>query len=105
MELLTLSRDCTAEEVEELDLRCKKMYHFLVTKIGGLEAVTSYFHYLGSGHVVWIVRRYGNLWRFRNEGVEAFGKVVSLRHNKHHKNGTKKHVKGISNVNAQNFGP
>ena len=87
MELLTLSRDYTAEEVEELDVRCKKMYHLLVTKIGGLEAVTNYFHYLGSGHVVWMVRRYGNLWRFRNEGVEAFNKVVSLRHNKHNKNG------------------
>ena len=105
MELLTLSRDYTAVEIKELDLRVKKMYHLLVNKIGGLEACTNYFHYLGSGHVLWMVRRYGSLWRFRNEGVEAFNKVVSLRHNKHNKNGGyKKHVKGISHASARNFG-
>ncbi len=55
--------------------------------IGGLEAITNYFHLIGSGHVVWMVRRYGNLWRFRNEGIEAFNAIVSLRHNKNNKKG------------------
>ncbi len=52
-----------------------------------LEAVTNYFHLIGSGHVVWMVRRYGNMWRFCNEGVEAFNAIVSLRHNKNNKKG------------------
>ena len=59
MELLTLSREYNHNEIDDLDRCCKKMYHLLVTTIGGLEAVTNYFHLIGSGHVVWMVRRYG----------------------------------------------
>ena len=87
LELLTLHRDYRPGEVDELERRCKKMYTLLVTQIGGLEAVTNYFHYVGSGHVVAMCRMWGNLWRYRNEGVEAFNKIVSLRHNKHNGNG------------------
>jgi hypothetical protein len=32
-----------------------------------------------------MAREYGNLWRFRNEGVEAFNKIVSLGYNKFNK--------------------
>jgi hypothetical protein len=35
-------------------------------------------------------RKWGNLWRYRNEGVEAFNKMVSLRHNTHNGNGGRK---------------
>ncbi len=63
------------------------MYHLLVTTIGGLEGCTNYFHIIGSEHVVWMAREYGNLWRYRNEGVEAFNKIVSLRYNKFNKRG------------------
>jgi hypothetical protein len=87
LELLTLHRDYRPGEVDELERRCRKMNTILVTKIGGLEGVTNYFHYVGSGHVVWMCRMWGNLWRYRNEGVEAFNKIVSLRHNKHNGNG------------------
>ena len=87
MELLTLSRDYVHEEIDELDVCCKKMYYLLVTTIGGLDAITNYFHVIGSGHVVWMVRLHGNLWRFRGEGVEAFNSIVSLRHNKNNKKG------------------
>ena len=82
-----MSREYKHNEIDDLDRCCKKMYHLLVTTIGGLEAVTNYFHLIGSGHVVWMVRRYGNMWRFRNEGVEAFNAIVSLRHNKNNKKG------------------
>jgi hypothetical protein len=87
MELLTLSREYKPDEIDELDLRCKKMYHLLVATLGGLESITNYFHLIGSGYVVWIVRRYGNMWRYRNEGIEAFNAIVSLRHNKNNKKG------------------
>jgi hypothetical protein len=63
MELLTLSRDYEPHEIDELDTRCKKMYHLLITSIGGLEACTNYFHLIGSGHVLWMVRRYGTEMR------------------------------------------
>ncbi len=44
MELLTLSRDYVPDEINELDVCCKKMYYLLVTTIGGLDAMTNYFH-------------------------------------------------------------
>ena len=93
LEYLTLYRDYKPGEVDELERRCNKMYTTLVTKIGGLEAVTNYFHYVGSGHVVWMCRAWGNLWRYRNEGVEAFNKIVSLRHNRHNGNGGAKRTR------------
>ena len=93
LELLTLHRDYRPGEVDELELRCKKMYTSLVTHIGGIEGVTNYFHYVGSGHVVWMCRKWGNLWRYRNEGVEAFNKIVSVRHNQHNGNGGRKRTR------------
>jgi hypothetical protein len=59
LELLTLHRDYKPGEVDDLELRCKQMYTALVTKIGGIEGVTNYFHYVGSGHVVWMCRKWG----------------------------------------------
>ena len=93
LEYLTLHRDYKEGDIDELDRRCKKMYTLLVTKIGGIEGVTNYFHYVGSGHIVWMCRRWGNLWRYRNEGVEAFNRIVSLRHNKHNGNGGRKRTR------------
>jgi hypothetical protein len=87
MEKVTSSKEYTPKDIDELDVLCKKMYHLLVTTIGGLEACTNYFHIIGSGHVVWMAREYGNLWRYRNEGVEAFNNIVSLRYNKFNKRG------------------
>jgi hypothetical protein len=62
--------DCTNEDILALESHIDAAYGLLVTGIGGKErGVTNYFHYLGSGsgHVVWMIRRYGNLWRFCNE--------------------------------------
>jgi hypothetical protein len=41
MELLTLSRDYVPDEIDELEACCKKMFHLLVTTLGGLEAITN----------------------------------------------------------------
>ena len=94
LELLTLHRDYKAGEVDELERRCRKMYTSLVTKIGGIEGVTNYFHYIGSDHVMWMCRLWGNLCSYnRNEGVEAFNKIVSLRQNRHNGNGGAKRTR------------
>ncbi len=42
---------------------------------------TNYFHYLGSGHVVRMIKVHGNLWRFCNEGVESIDALASKRYN------------------------
>ncbi len=30
-------------------------------RIAGIQGVTNYFHYLGSGHIVRLIRMYGNI--------------------------------------------
>ncbi len=69
-------------------IKCLPHYY-----IGGIEGVTNYFHCVGCGHVVWMCRQWGNLWRYRNEGVEAFNKIVSVRHNQHNGNGGRKRTR------------
>jgi hypothetical protein len=43
-------------------------------------------------------RKWGNLWRYRNEGVEAFNKIVSVRHNHHNGNGGRKRTRACEPV-------
>jgi hypothetical protein len=51
----------TAEDIADLQKNIDATYCLLVTSIGGAEhGVTNYFHYLGSGHVMWMIKRYGN---------------------------------------------
>ena len=74
--------DYTAEDIANLESHIDAAYGLLVTTIGGKErGVTNYFHYLGSGHVVWMIKIHGNLWRFCNEGVESINALASKRYN------------------------
>jgi hypothetical protein len=43
-------------------------------------------------------RRYGNIWRFRNEGAEAYNKNLSKRCNMFNSNGNRGNVEGRGNV-------
>jgi hypothetical protein len=89
MNTLTKSEDYTKEDIDRLDVDITKCYAMLL-KVAGMKACTNYFHLLGSGHVIWLTRRYGNLWRWRNEGVEGQNSVLSLRYNKFNNRGGNK---------------
>ena len=81
-ERLHSTLEYTDDDITELEKNIDIMYTYLVTSIGGAEnGVTNYFHYLGAGHVVWMIRRYGNLWRFCNEGLESLNSLASKRYN------------------------
>jgi hypothetical protein len=86
---LTKSEDYSSEDDDELERDIDKFYGMLL-KVAGLKGVTNYFHYLGSGHIVWLTRRYGNLWRWRCEGVESQNATLSLRYNKFNNRGGNK---------------
>jgi hypothetical protein len=86
---LTSSVGYTPADIDELENRLDKCYKY-VLKVAGIRAVTNYFHYLGSGHLVWLTKRYGNLWRWRNEGVEGQNGTLSLRYNKFNNRGGNK---------------
>jgi hypothetical protein len=89
IDLLTVSRDYSAGDLLTLEEYCDETFRLLVAHCGGKAAVTNYFHYLGSGHILWMCHRYGNIWRYRGEGVEAFNKVLSKRCNMFNSAGNK----------------
>jgi hypothetical protein len=86
---LTLTEEFSADDIDKLETRVDNCYRAVID-VGGMKAVTNYFHYLGSGHILWLTRKYGNLWRFRNEGAESQNSTLSLRCNKFNNRGGNK---------------
>ena len=86
---MTVSRDYSDEDIDLLEVYCDTTYRLLISHCGGQAAVSNYFHYIGSGHLVWMCRAYGNIWRYRNEGVEAFNKCLSKRTNMFNSHGNR----------------
>jgi hypothetical protein len=81
-EQLHSTLEYSVQDIDDLEEHIEKMYTLLINSIGGKErGVTNYFHYLGAGHLIWMVRRYGNLWRHCNEGAESLNSVASKRYN------------------------
>jgi hypothetical protein len=78
---LSLNREYEGSELDILELCCDKLTHHLINECGGMLNVTNYFHDICAGHVVEQSRLHGNLWRFRNEGVESFNAIMSRRRN------------------------
>jgi hypothetical protein len=103
--LLHSTLEYTAEDIDNLEMHIDAAYGLLVRSIGGKErGITNYFHYLGSGHIVWMVRRYGNLWRFCNEGAEGLNSMASKRYNMfNNKGGHKSTCKGEKKVTCRPF--
>jgi hypothetical protein len=98
IELLTTSRDYTEADLLQLEGSCDETYRLLIAHCGGKAAVTNYFHYIGSGHIVWMCRRFGNIWRYRGEGVEAFNKTLSKRCNMFNSAGNKGNLQSSGKV-------
>ncbi len=69
---LTLNREYLEGELDKLEDACDQFGDLLVRRCGGMRNVTNYYHDIVAGHVVQQSKEWSNLWRFRNEGVEAF---------------------------------
>jgi hypothetical protein len=89
IELMTKSVDYEPGDIDTLEGYIDRAYAKLL-QIAGIEGLTNYFHYFGSGHIIWMTRIHGNLWRHRNEGVEGMNGVLSLRYNKFNNRGGNK---------------
>jgi hypothetical protein len=81
MYYLSLNREYEGSELDTLELSCDTLSRYLIHECGGMVNVTNYFHDIVAGHVVEQARLHGNLWRYRNEGVEGFNAIVSRRRN------------------------
>ena len=103
IELMTKSVDYESEDIDTLEGYIDRAYVKLL-EIAGIEGLTNYFHYFGSGHIIWMTRIHGNLWRHRNEGVEGQNGVLSLRYNKfNNRGGNKGRNKDGTNAKCEAF--
>ena len=103
IELMTKSVDYKPGEIDVLEGYIDRAYTKLL-EIAGIEGLTNYFHYFGSGHIIWLTRIHGNLWRHRNEGVEGMNGVLSLRYNKfNNRGGNKGRSKDGNNEKCEAF--
>jgi hypothetical protein len=69
LHLLCLTREYEEGEVNLLGRHLDRCFqHLIEMHGGGQQGATNYFHALGAGHITWLSRKHGNLWRFRNEG-------------------------------------
>jgi hypothetical protein len=89
IEILTRSVDYVPGDIDTLEGHIDKAYRQLIA-VAGIQGITNYFHYFGSGHILWLTRIHGNLWRYRNEGVEGLNGTLSLRYNKFNNKGGNK---------------
>ena len=89
IEILTRSVDYVPGDIDTLEGHIDEAYRQLIA-VAGIQGITNYFHYFGSGHILWLTRIHGNLWRFRNEGVEGLNGTLSLRYNKFNNKGGNK---------------
>jgi hypothetical protein len=97
MAILTQKEEYTADEPIQFQKLADTAYMWLVKAdphdhegheaAAGEEAITNYFHCLGAGHFYELMNTWGNLMRFRNEGVEAMNADVKARYLKHSQRG------------------
>ena len=103
IEIMTKSVDYETGDIDILEGYIDRAYTKLL-EIAGIEGLTNYFHYFGSGHIIWMTRIHGNLWRHRNEGVEGMNGVLSLRYNKfNNRGGNKGRSKDGNNAKCEAF--
>jgi hypothetical protein len=73
--LLEQHQDYSENDLEELHFRCNQfMCQWL--DLLGKEHMTNYLHIIGAGHVSYFARKYKNLYRFSQQGWEAFNQLI-----------------------------
>lgn len=68
------------------------MYDFFTIWLNlvGYDGITNYVHMLGSGHIRFFLRKWGNLYKLQNQGWEQYNaRVASFWHHRTKKGGSK----------------
>jgi len=75
MELLTLHRELTEVECDQFQELIDEFYEKWIN-IFGDEGITNYIHMLGSGHILYFIRKYGCLYLYSQQGWEALNNTI-----------------------------
>jgi hypothetical protein len=75
IDLLRQHDDFTPEQIDEVHVLCNSTYGDYID-VFGYEGLTNYWHIIGSCHLVYYIRKFGNLYRFQNQGWEHLNHLL-----------------------------
>jgi len=76
MKILTTHRALTEDEMEEFQDLVDDFFEIWV-ELFGMDGMTNYLHLLGSGHVLYFLRKYNCLYIYSQQGWEALNSVCT----------------------------
>ena len=71
IEVARKKEDFTDDEINKFSDMCDDFFRDWVTEFGR-DGITNYIHAIGAGHLTYFLRRYGNLYRYSNQGWEGY---------------------------------
>jgi len=75
MELLTVHRELDEEEIEQFQDYVDDFYEIWI-EVFGDEGITNYIHMLGSGHILYFMKKYGCLYLYSQQGWESLNNTI-----------------------------
>jgi len=76
MELLTVHRELDEEEIEQFQDYVDDFYEIWIEVFGDEEGITNYIHMLGSGHILYFMKKYGCLYLYSQQGWESLNNTI-----------------------------
>jgi hypothetical protein len=75
MELARRREDFTEDDIEEFQTLANDWFEKWV-KLTGRDGLTNYVHMVGAGHLSFYMREWGNLYRYSQQGWEAYNSLI-----------------------------
>ena len=73
------------EDIDALHVDTNAFFCLWIDLLVGTN-ITNYLHWIGAGHIIYFLQLYGNLYKYSNQGWEAWNKKTKLfyQHNTNH---------------------
>jgi len=75
MKILQKKSNYTVDKIKKFQLLVDHSY-LTFHSIYGKDIATKYWHMLSSGHIMWFMNCWGNLYRYSNQGWEALNQLM-----------------------------
>ena len=75
MEAMDRKEDFTDDQIDDFHVLCNTFFDLYVDIFKG-EGITNYLHIIGSGHLVYYLLKYRNLYKFCQQGWEALNQLL-----------------------------
>ena len=77
-EIMIQKQDYSEDDIKDFQKNVDSFMEIWCS-IGGKRMMTNYFHMLGSGHIKYYMKEWGNLYRYEQEGWESLNALIKSR--------------------------